>query len=148
MLVEEINNYDFTKIAELILGIQISLCEVLKSIQAKDEEWFENNSIAYEEIATVDNNNQIIPNSRFLKILIHNLGEYLVTSPQNIKTETLLFEALQKALSENIFYQKICVFRTTDNQHIRFDGIADKVCPARSPLAKICLSYFTSRLVD
>jgi len=136
-----------TKISEIILGIQLSICRTLEELRQEDSGWFEDNSIAFEEIAILDENNKIVPSSRLLKLIIHNIGEYVIKSTSNIPPETTLFNALQEALKNDVFHQKISIFQKTENG-IRFDGVVDKKCPARSALSKIIINQLINRIIE
>lgn len=134
------------EIIEILLGIQLSICDTLEELRREDPKWFNDNSIAFLEIATVDENNEIVPSSRLLKLILHNVGEYLIKTDLNVSPEAALVTALQEALKHSVFHQKISIFTKTDNG-IRFDGVADKICPARTALSQIIMNQLTNRML-
>lgn len=146
--VKKLNSFtNITQIAEIILGIQISICKTLEELRKENQQWFEDNSIAFEEIAILDENNKIVPSSRLLKLIIHNIGEYLIQSNGSTSPETALFNALQEGLTNTVFHEKISIFQKTD-KGIRFDGVVDKVCPARSALSQIIMNQLANRIIS
>lgn len=146
--VRKLNDFpSIIQIAEIILGIQLSIVETLKVIRKENPGWFNDNSLAFEEIAILDENNNIVPSSRLLKLVIHNIGEYVIKSEPNSFPETVLFNALQGALKNNVFHQKILIFDEMKDG-IRFDGVIDKVCPARNALSQIIINQLTNRIIS
>jgi hypothetical protein len=78
---------------------------------------------------------------------MHNIGEYVIKSDPSTSPETALFNALQEALKNNVFHQRISIFNDTD-KGIRFDGVIDKVCPARNALSQMIINQLTQRMIS
>lgn len=133
----ELNSFPKIKeIMELILGIQKCMLDVLEKVKITDTEWFNSNSIAFLEIAFEDENKKLVLSSRFLKLILHNIGEYLLKHKDEKSEAICLLESTKDALRDDVFHQKISLFQNTE-EGIRFDGIVDKVCPARTAISKI-----------
>jgi len=126
-----------TEIMELVMSIQKFLCEVLDEMRNKDPEWFKENEAAFGEIALFYQN-KIVPSSRFLKLVLHNVGEYILNQYEDLSPLVILRNAFQEAVDRKVFNQKICIFRKTKDGML-FEAIKDKICPASNFLANLVL---------
>lgn len=147
--IESINNSkNIIPVAELLLGLQIAICEAIRRIKAKDPVWFKANSIAFSEIATTNINGDIVPSSRFLKILIHNLSEYFIKEDDKASPDKILQNSITFAVRDGIFNQKVIVFKKTGENEFIIADIIDKVCPARQGLLNLITHLLNLRLLN
>jgi hypothetical protein len=146
--VEALNNLpQLKKMLEIILGIQMSIVKVLDAVRQSDPEWFVSNSVAFEEFAILDEQGSMVPSSRLLKLIVHNMGHLFTGFEDEVPPETILFNAFSKALRTDVFHQKICVFKKVGDKFI-LDSIVDKVCPARKALVQIMLNRLRLRITN
>jgi len=137
--IARLNNHPkIREILELVMSVQYFLCEVLEEKRKNEPDWFKENEAVFGEIALFDGA-QIVPSSRFLKLILHNVGEYIVREDKDKTSLEILKGAFKKAVDAKIFHQKICIFRKT-NKGIVFESVKDKVCPASGFLANLVLN--------
>lgn len=129
---------DRPEIIRSILGIQKKICEFLK-LEVEKNPQLKESSIAFGEIALFDNTTDLIPSSRFLKIILHNWGKYFGEDP-TMSVSAILKLAINSALKEEIYFQNIAIFKT-ENNHLILKGITPKVCPARTLIGRMINHY-------
>jgi hypothetical protein len=140
--IAKVNNFitKRTDVLEAILGIQIALCEKIKSFLSARPD-LRGASLAFSEIAMVNDDSSItaVPNSRFLKIVLHNIGKYFLEvsgqSPAHI-----LNHAFRRALENNIYVQSNFLFRRYGDKTL-CHGVIVKACPARLSIGRIFEHY-------
>ncbi len=94
---------------------------------------------AFSEIALVGTDGRMIPNSRFLKILLHNWAEYFVGfDPMPIGE--LIRRCTNQSRLELVYEQNIAVLRK-ENQGRMFYGVAVRHCPAAAILGPLLTHY-------
>jgi hypothetical protein len=125
------------EILELVMSVQFFLCGILDKMRKNDPEWFAHNEAAFGEIALI-HGDEIVPSSRFLKLILHNVGEYILNEDEDLSALQILQNAFQKAIDAKIFNQKICIFQRTKDG-MAFQAVKDKLCPASNFLANLVL---------
>lgn len=118
--------------------------EFLKEFQNLQER-FENVE-DIKELNSLKNIKQIMEILLGIQLSICRVLEELRQEDPKWFEEHSIINALQEALKYNVFHQKICLFKKT-NEGIRFDGVVDKVCPARNALSQIIMNQLTNRML-
>lgn len=137
--IREINNHPKIKeVLELVMSIQKFLCEILDRKRVNDPEWFSDNEAVFGELALFDGD-KVVPSSRFLKLILHNIGEFVLMEDESLPAIDILRNAFQRAINHHVFQQKICIFSTTSDGGMVFEAVKDKVCPASGFLATLVL---------
>lgn len=120
-----------------ILGIQRSICNSLGDWMRRAPDG-QNLARAFTEIAfVIPEWHVVIPSSRFLKVVAHNLGEFFALRP-DAPVAACLKDALKQAKASQIYAQHVFVFKR-NQVGILCGGTEIVPCPASS---------FVSRVID
>lgn len=128
--IEQLNALLFNRpeVIAAVLHLQAVLCERLKEFMTLDPSYPEG-GMAFSEIALPDDSwSNPIPSSRFLKVMIHNVGPWMLEF-RNAPPKELLACAIRATKISRAFSQIIPVFRT-ENGAVSLMGFEKKTCPA------------------
>ncbi|OYU47325.1 MAG: hypothetical protein CFE31_17575 [Rhizobiales bacterium PAR1] len=118
-----------------ILGVQLRLCRVVEEMFSEDGS-LRGSSVAFSEIAILDpTDNTIFPSSRFLKIIVHNLGRFMPEVALSNPLTTLA-AAAQKGAMAGVFRQRVAIFQP-EGENYRLDGFVEKACPAQRAVLSV-----------
>ena len=125
-------------VLEDLLGIQAAIVEDLQAWIAED---FSRLQVAraFSEIALVEADGTVIPNSRFLKILVHNWGDYIAAHRGGTIEEIVAFCGAQARL--NLIYEQNILVLRREGPVRRLYGIAVRACPAAAVIAPLVSHY-------
>ena len=127
-----------TKTIEELIGIHITMvADLQRWFDADPERWA--TVRAFREIALVNADGKVVPNSRFLKILMHNWGEFIASHPVANIADVVSF-CTSEARLNRIFEQNILVLRRHEKVWTLF-GIAHRSCPAAASLGSLISRY-------
>lgn len=113
-------------IVQQILKIQSQLCTVLQELLNEDQQ-LQHESLAYSEIGYVVDG-KVQPNSRFMKVLTNNYGQFF-HKYRNKAADEILHCASLDAESEQLFIQRLFLFEQ-DNEKYSLKDVDSRACPA------------------
>lgn len=127
-------------LAEL-LGIQLKLFRAIELFLETNPQ-YRGANISFSEVALWDEaTGEMIPSTRFLKIILHNWGVYFLEKP-NASLDVMLRHGIYRALEDEIYQQNIFIFRRPQDV-MRLYGVVSKVCPARLAVGKMVMHYLS-----
>ena len=109
-----------------ILKIQSQLCTVLQELLNEDQQ-LQHESLAYSEIGYVVEG-KVQPNSRFMKVLTNNYGQFFHKYRSKSANE-ILHSASLDAENEQMFTQRLFLFKQ-DNEKYSLKDVDSRACPA------------------
>ena len=131
---------DDPRLMGLILDMQEEICQFLQELLEEHPDAI-NYSYAYGEFARIQPGDVPKPwqNSRFLKVVMHNLGPFLREGEPS--TERALKTAMIEARQAHIFTQNIFVCEEREEGDFMLKGVVTKSCPAQNTLGAF-FEYF------
>lgn len=109
-----------------ILRVQSQIFTVLKELLESDEQ-LKHEDLAFSEIGYIDDG-VLYPNSRFLKIVTNNLGQFFHRYKQKTANE-ILYDSSLDAEKNGLFNQHLFLFDKKGDNY-RLKEVDNKACPA------------------